>query len=115
MGSSQFMPESGMSIAVSSTNTALAGILYGSMFLTNTTTSGSATVLTAPVRSRIVQCASLSIAPCLTASELRAAANVAGDPSRNYFYTPELQLLSLYRGSRRHAPRRRRLFVVRLE
>jgi RHS repeat-associated protein len=41
-----------------------------------------------------VQCASLSLGPCLTAAVLRAVPMAAGDPSRYYFYTPELRLLA---------------------
>ena len=43
--------------------------------------------------SNAVQCASLSIAPCLTATGLRAAL-ASSDPARYYLYTPELQLMA---------------------
>jgi RHS repeat-associated protein len=45
-------------------------------------------------RRRPVQCAALSLAPCLTAAELRAVATAVGDAARYYLYTPELQLLA---------------------
>jgi RHS repeat-associated protein len=52
------------------------------------------TVTRNELRDQPIQCASLAIAPCLTAAGLRPVAMAVGDPSKYYLYTPELQLLA---------------------
>jgi RHS repeat-associated protein len=52
------------------------------------------TLSDATPHSRPIQCASASIAPCLTAAALKPAVTAAGDPSRYYLQTPELSLLA---------------------
>jgi RHS repeat-associated protein len=52
------------------------------------------TLSDATPHSRPIQCASASIAPCLTAAALEPAVTAAGDPSRYYLQTPELSLLA---------------------
>jgi RHS repeat-associated protein len=54
----------------------------------------SVTVTRNELRDQPIQCASLAIAPCLTAAGLRPAVMAVGDPSKYYLYTPELQLLA---------------------
>jgi RHS repeat-associated protein len=73
-GTSEFMPMSGMTIPVTSSNFAAAGVLSGAIGFPSSTTSGSGTVATAPVL------ASTSVLLTATTGSISQSASVTLQP-----------------------------------